>query len=47
MLKYSDIDLQQFNKDYSPVFSAKSVEMHLKIIHQAYMEEVAKICSVS
>jgi superoxide dismutase len=47
MHKSCEIDLKQFAGDYMPVFSERSVKMHIEIIHNTYLQEVNKICNVS
>ena len=46
MHKSCEIDLKQFAGDYMPVFSERSVKMHIDIIHNTYLQEVNKICNV-
>jgi hypothetical protein len=46
MHKSCEINLKQFAGDYMPVFSERSVKMHIEIIHNTYLQEVNKICNV-
>jgi superoxide dismutase len=42
-----EVDLKHLaSKDFLPVFSEKSLKMHLDIIHLKYIEEVRKKCQV-